>query len=147
MSKVPYQTSFGTNTSVSSMNITNFISGSTSNPTPANGSYARYQKIGSVVQVQFKYIFSTVGSGNYSINLPLTINGTYSKPQGVAHIRYVGSSTGQVYWAVYNEKNTTSVNIVASTTYGGVPVSFTSSSPNAGLGANDIITGLIFYEN
>lgn len=148
MIKQPFQTSFGTNTAVSSIDITGFLTGATANPTPnTTTSYARFQKIGSLVQVEYKYVFATaITTGAISINLPLPINTNYPKPQSIGHIRYIGSSTGQVHVVMYNENNANSVNIVASPTYGGVPVAFTNLSPISGLGIGDILSGVIFYE-
>jgi hypothetical protein len=45
----------------------------------------------------------------------------------------------------YNENTTILLNLVASTTYGGIPVAFTSASPNAGLAAGDIVFGELNY--
>ena len=110
MNSHPFQTSFGTNTSVSNISIAGFISGATTNPTPnTTGSYARFQKIGSIVQIEFKYIFLTVPTtGAMSINLPLPINANYPKPQSIFHIRYSNSpGTGQVHYGFYNENTST----------------------------------------
>lgn len=147
MNTSPFVSNYGTNTSVNEINISSFLTGSTSNPTAGTGSYARYQKIGSIVNLEFKYIFATtITTGNIRINLPLPINTNYPKPQSIAHIRYSGTSTGQVFPCLYNEVSASILAIVSSTTYGGVPANFTSASPQAGLGINDIITGVIFYE-
>lgn len=147
MNTSPFVSNYGTNTSVLSADITSFLTGTTANPVPATGSYARYQKIGNLVNVEFKYIFaSTITTGNIRINLPLPINTNYPKPQSIAHIRYSGTSTGQVFPCLYNEVSASVIAIVSSTTYGGVPANFTSALPQAGLGINDIITGVIFYE-
>jgi hypothetical protein len=148
MIKTPYQTNYGTNTSTLSLDITTFISGATTNPTPnTSSSYARVQKIGNQVQINFKYVFATTGTtGAMSINLPYPINSNYPKPQGNAQIRYVGSSSGQVHICWFNENTASNINIVASTTFGGVPVAFTNLSPKSGLSTGDILTGVIFYE-
>ncbi len=148
MNPIPFSSNYGTNTSVLSADITTFLTGTTANPVPAAGSYARYQKIGSLVNVEFKYIFSTtITTGNIRINLPIPINSNYPKPQSVAHIRYIGTGTGQVHICLYNEVSSSVIAIVAQTTFGGVPANFTSASPNAGLGTNDILTGVIIYES
>ena len=147
MNTTPFVSNYGTNTSVLSADITSFLTGTTANPVPATGSYARYQKIGSLVNVEFKYIFaSTITTGNIRINLPIPINSNYPKPQSVAHIRYSGTGTGQVHICLYNEVSASVIAVVAQTTFGGVPANFTSASPNAGLGTNDIFTGVIIYE-
>ena len=140
----PFQSNFGTNTAVNSIAIANFITGVTTSPTPDTGSYARYQKIGSLVQIEFKYKFLTTGSGAMSINLPVPINTNYPKPQSIFHIRYIGGG-GQVHYGFYNEKDANSIDLVAQTTFGGVPASFTQSSPDT-LTIGDILTGLVFYE-
>jgi len=143
----PFATSYGTNTSVNSIDIDNFISGATNSPTPDTGSYARFQRIGSLVQIEFKYIFLTVPTtGAMHINLPLPINTNYPKPQSIFHIRYLTApNAGKVYSGHYNEKDANSVNLVAQTTFGGIPASFTNLSPTT-LVIGDILTGLIFYE-
>lgn len=146
MNTPPFATSFGTNTSVKSIDISSFITGVTTSPTPDTGSYARWQKIGSLVQIEFKYKFLTIGSGAMSINLPVPINTNYPKPQSVCQMRYLtGADANKVYQGHYNENNVNSVNVVISTTYGGVPASLTTASPLT-LVIGDIITGLIFYE-
>jgi hypothetical protein len=146
MSNKPYATDYSLNTNVRSADYTTLLTGATSNPT-ASGGYARYQRIGNMVQFDFKYIFATAGSGVFSINLPIPISTTYTKPQGFANLRYIGTGTGQVHICYFNEKDTNSVNIVASTTYGGVPAGVSSGNPLTGLGAGDILTGAIFYES
>jgi len=145
-SQPPFATSFGTNTSVNTITVASFITGATTSPTADTGSYARFQKIGTIVNLEFKYKFLTTGSGAMSINLPVAINTNYPKPQSVCHIRYSNSpGTGKVYIGHYNENTTSSVNLVFSTTYGGVPASFTTSSPET-LVIGDILTGVIIYE-
>jgi hypothetical protein len=146
MSK-PFTTSFSSSISSTSIDIETFISGVSTSPTPnTSSSYARYQKIGSIVQIEFKYVFLTTGTtGAMSINLPYPINSNYPKPLSVAHSRYV-SGTGEVFIGHYNENTASSINVVFSTTYGGVPVSYTNLSPKSGLTAGDIISGLIIYE-
>ena len=142
----PFNSNYGTNTTVRSADINSFITGATTSPTPDTGSYARWQKIGSFVQIEFKYKFLTIGSGAMSINLPVPINSNYPKPQSVCHIRYSNSpGTGKVYIGHYNENTVNSVNIVISTTYGGVPASMTTASPET-LVIGDILTGIIIYE-
>ena len=146
MNTPPFNSNYGTNTTVLSADINSFLIGATTNPTPDTGSYARFQKIGTIVNLEFKYKFLTNGSGAMSINLPLPINTNYPKPQSVCHIRYFNSpGTGKVYIGHYNENTVNSVNIVISTTYGGVPASFTTASPET-LVIGDILSGLIIYE-
>jgi hypothetical protein len=147
MNTQPFVSNYGTNTSVQSASIASFITGATNSPTPSAGSYARWQKIGSIVNIEFKYIFATVPTtGAMSINLPIPISGSYPKPQSIFHIRYFNSpGTGQVHYGFYNEKDVNSINLVAQTTFGGIPASFTNLSPNT-LVVGDILTGLIIYE-
>jgi hypothetical protein len=144
---IPFSTQYGTNTTVNSALINSFIVGATNSPTPSAGSYARFQKIGSIVNLEFKYIFATVPTtGAMHINLPLPINSNYPKPQSVFHIRYISSSpSGRVHYGLYNEKDANGVNLVAPSTFHGVPASFTNLSPDP-LAVGDIITGLIVYE-
>jgi len=148
MNSTPFSTSYGTNTTVKSIDISTFITGATLSPTPnTSSSYARYQKIGSIVQIEFKYVFLTTGTtGNMSINLPVPINSNYPKPQSVCNCRYV-TGTGEVFIGHYNENTASSINLVFSTTYGGVPAGFTNLSPKSGLAATDVLTGLIVYES
>lgn len=142
----PFTTAYGLSTATNSIDISTFITGSTTSPTPNTNSYARFQVIGSLVQVEYKYIFLTTGSGNMSINLPLPINSNYPKPQSIFHIRYFNSpGTGKVYSGHYNENTANSINLVSSTTFGGVPASFTAASPET-LVIGDVLTGIIFYE-
>ena len=144
----PFTTAYGLSSNVNSADITTFLTGTTANPVPATGSYARFQQIGSLVTLEFKYIFaSTITTGNIRINLPIPINSNYPKPQSVAHIRYSGTGTGQVHICLYNEVSSSIIGIVAQTTFGGVPANFTNLSPNSGLGTNDILTGVIIYES
>jgi hypothetical protein len=147
MNTAPFNSNYGTNTSVRSADISSFITGATNSPTASSGSYARFQKIGTIVNLEFKYIFATVPTtGAMSINLPLPINTNYPKPQSIFHIRYFNSpGTGQVHYGFYNEKDANSVNLVAQTTFGGVPGAFTNLAPNT-LVVGDILTGLIIYE-
>jgi hypothetical protein len=139
----------GTSTLVKSIDISTFITGATTSPTPNPiGSYARFQQIGSLVQIEFKYIFLTVPTtGNMSINLPVSINTNYTKPQGIFHIRYDNSpGTGKVHYGFYNDNNANSIHLVAQLTFGGIPAGFTNSSPDT-LVIGDILTGLIIYES
>jgi hypothetical protein len=146
MSNHPFNSNYGTNTTVSTADINSFLVGATSSPTPDTGSYARFQKIGTIVNLEFKYKFLTIGSGAMSINLPLPINTNYPKPQSICHIRYLTApDANKVYIGHYNENTASSVNIVFSTTYGGIPVSLTTTSPLT-LVIGDILTGLIIYE-
>ena len=147
MNTAPFNSNYGTNTTVLSADINSFLVGASNNPTASAGSYARFQKIGTIVNIEFKYIFATVPTtGAMSINLPLPINTNYPKPQSIFHIRYFNSpGTGQVHYGFYNEKDANSVNLVAQTTFGGVPASFTNLAPNT-LVVGDILTGLIIYE-
>ena len=144
----PFTTAYGTSfPNVTSINIATFISGATTNPTPNGSSYARFQQIGSLVTVTFKYVFATTGTtGDMSINLPVPINATYTKPHSEAYVRYIGSSTGQVHLCLYNEKDVNSINIVSQNTFGSTPAAFTNLHPKVGLGAGDIISGVIVYE-
>ena len=87
MNNIPFTSNYGTNTSVNSIPIESLITGATTSPTSNTGSYARWQKIGSNVIIEFKYIFLTTGSGAMSINLPVPINTNYPKPQSIFHIR------------------------------------------------------------
>jgi hypothetical protein len=143
----PFSTAYGLQSSVQSADITTFISGATNNPTPDTGSYARYQQIGTFVQIEFRYKFLTVPTtGNMHINLPIPINTNYPKPQSIFHIRYFNSpGTGQVHYGFYNERNANSVNIVAQITFGGIPAGFTNLSPNT-LVIGDVLSGVIMYE-
>jgi hypothetical protein len=146
MNTPPFASNYGTNTTVQSATIASFITGASTSPTPDTGSYARWQKVGTIVNLEFKYKFLTIGSGAMSINLPVPINSNYPKPQSVCHIRYFNSpGTGKVFIGHYNENTVNSVNIVISTTYGGVPASMTTSSPET-LVIGDILTGVIIYE-
>jgi len=142
---MPFNTSYGLSTKVQSADVSTFITGATTSPTPdTTASYVRYQQIGSLVQIDFKYKFLTTGSGAMSINLPVPINTNYPKPQSIFHMRYVGGG-GQVHYGFYNEKDANSVHLVAQLTFGGIPASLTAVSPNT-LTIADILTGLIFYE-
>lgn len=144
MSK-PFATSFSGNIPVYTADTTSFISGATNDPTPAAGSYVRWQRVGTIVQIEYKYIFATVPTtGAMSINLPVPINANYPKPQSIFHVRYI-TGGGQVHYGFYNEKDVNSVHIVAQTAFGGIPAAFTNLSPNT-LNVNDIISGLIIYE-
>ena len=149
MANAPYSSVVSPlNPNVLSADINTFITGSTTSPTPAAGSYARYIQIGNIVQIQFKYIFATVPGGGsiLRISVPVPINTTYPKPQGVFHIRYFNSpGTGQVHYGFYNERDANTINLVAQPTFGGVPEAFTSIFPNT-LIAGDIINGYIIYE-
>jgi hypothetical protein len=147
MNTPPFASNYGTNTTVQSATIASFITGATTSPTASAGSYARWQKVGTIVNLEFKYIFATVPTtGAMSINLPVPINTNYPKPQSIFHIRYFNSpGTGQVHYGFYNEKDANSVHLVAQTTFGGVPASFTNLAPNT-LVVGDILTGLIIYE-
>ena len=147
MNTAPFNSNYGTNTTVLSADINSFLIGATNNPTPSAGSYARFQKIGTIVNLEFKYIFATVPTtGAMSINLPLPINSNYPKPQSIFHIRYISSTpSGKVHYGLYNEKDANGANLVSPTTFHGVPASFTNLSPDT-LAIGDIITGLIVYE-
>lgn len=123
--------------------LASFLASSGTVPTASSG-YCLYQKSGNMVTVQFKVVYATVGTGNYRLNLPAPISTTYTKPQGVFHIRYA-SATGKVHEGHFYELDTNTVALVASLTFGGIPVNYTSASPNAGLASGDIITGEITY--
>jgi hypothetical protein len=145
MNNIPLTSNYGTNKTVLSIPIASLITGATTSPTPDTGSYARWQKIGSFVQIAYRYKFLTVPTtGAMSINLPVPINANYVKPQSIFHIRYVGGG-GKVHYGFYNENNVNSINLVAQTTFGGIPASFTNLTPDT-LAIGDILTGLIFYE-
>jgi len=139
----PFQTSYDTNTSVTSMSINSLITGVTVSPTSSTGSYARYQKIGSIVNIEFKYIFATLPTGAMSINLPIPISTNYPKPQSIFHIRYI--TTPGTYYGYYNEKDVNSINLVTQLTFGAAASAFTGISPNT-LVVGDILTGVIIYE-
>ena len=121
--------------------LSSFLSSSGTAPT-ATG-YALYQKQGNMIVLQFQYTIVTVGTGNYRLNVPVPISTTYTKPQGNFNVRYI--ATGAVFTGHFYESSTNTVSMVASTTYGGVPVSFTSASPNATLSAGDVVSGEIQY--
>ena len=123
--------------------LATFLGSSGTAPT-ATG-YAQYMLQGNMVSIQFRYTFVTVGTGNYLFNIPLAISSTYGKPQGGWCVRYAVSGTGQNHLGYYNENTSTQINLVASLTYGGIPVAFTSASPNAGLAAGDIVFGQLNY--
>jgi len=144
----PFSTSYGISTNTTSLDITTFLTGTTANPTPnLASSYARFQKLGNKVQIEFKYTFaSTITTGNIKITLPFLINATYTKPQGLCQIRYSGTGTGAVYTMYFNENTTSSIAIAAQLTFGGIPQSFTNLVPAAGLGIDDILSGVIIYE-
>lgn len=145
MNTSPFSSNYGTNTSVLSIPIASFITGATNSPTASSGSYARWQKIGSIVNIEFKYIFATVPTtGAMSINLPIPISTNYPKPQSIFHVRYI-TGGGQVHYGLYNEKDINSINLVAQLTFGGIPAALTNLSPNI-LNVNDIMTGVIIYE-
>jgi hypothetical protein len=146
MNTPPFASNYGTNTTVLSADINSFLIAATTNPTSDTGSYARYQKIGTLVQVEFRYKFLTTPTGAMSINIPLPINQSFTKPQSIFHIRYFNSpGTGKVYYGFYNENTISNINLVAPTTFGGVPASLTESSPET-LVIGDVLSGLIFYE-
>lgn len=123
--------------------LASFLASSGTAPTASSG-YARYTVIGNLVILQFKYVFATVGTGNYRLNLPVAISSTYNKPQGQWFVRYV-SGGDKVHPGLFNENTSTLVNMVASATYGSAPANFTSTHPNTGLAAGDIVHGEIRY--
>ena len=140
----PFTTAYGLSSAVNSVDITTFLSGASANPTPGTGSYARYQVIGTFVQIEFKYIFGTVPTtGAMHINLPVPINANYPKPQSIFHIRYI--SGGAVHYGMYNEKDANGANLVAPTSFHGAPVAFTNLSPDP-LAVGDVLSGVIMYE-
>ena len=144
MNKVAFSTSYSGNTPVYTADATTFISGATNNPTPTAASYVRWQRVGTFVCVEFKYIFATVPTtGAMSINLPVPINTNYVKPHSMFQMRYLTSGGVHIGW--FNENSVSVVNLVASNTWGGTPASLTNLFPNA-MAVNDIITGTIFYE-
>jgi hypothetical protein len=144
MNTAPFNSNYGTNTTVLSADINSFLIGATNNPTPSAGSYARFQKIGTIVNLEFKYILATVPTtGALHINLPLPINTNYPKPQSIFHIRYITGN--KVHYGFYNEKDANSVNLVSQNTFGGAANSFTSAAPDT-LVVGDVLSGLIIYE-
>ena len=124
--------------------LTSFLASSGTAPTASSG-YCLYQKSGNMVTVQFKVVYATVGTGNYRFNLPVPISTVYTKPEGEFHVRYAVSGSGEVHEGHFYDIDTNTIALNASTTFGGVPVNFTSSSPNAGLAAGDILSGEISY--
>lgn len=140
----PFSTAYSIATNGNTADYTKFIIGSVTSPTASAGSYVRWQQIGCNVTVEFKYIFATVGSGNFTLTLPVPINANYPKPQSIFHIRYI-TGGGQVHYGFYNENNSTSISAVAQTTFGGVPANLTTASPNT-LNIADIMSGVIMYE-
>jgi riboflavin synthase len=52
MSNHPFNSNYGTNTTVLSADINSFLVGATTSPTPDTGSYARFQKIGTIVNLE-----------------------------------------------------------------------------------------------
>jgi hypothetical protein len=144
MTGAPYSTVFSPNNpTFLDWPLTSFLASSGTVPTASSG-YAKYTVIGNLVILQFKYVFATVGTGNYRLNLPIAISSSYNKPQGQFFVRYV-SGADKVHPGLFNENTSTLVNMVASTTYGSAPANFTSSSPNAGLASGDIVHGEIRY--
>ena len=144
MSGAPYSTVFSPlNPSFIDWPLASFLASSGTVPT-ATG-YAQYMVSGNSVNIQFRYTFVTVGTGSYRLNLPIAISSTYGKPQGNWYVRYATSGSGQNHMGFYNENTTILLNLVASTTYGGIPVAFTSASPNAGLATGDIVFGELNY--
>jgi hypothetical protein len=141
MSGAPYSSVYsGLNPTFINWPLASFLNSTGTVPT-ATG-YAQYMKVGNMVVIQFKYTFVTVGTGNYSLNLPVPLSSTYNRPQSQWYVKY---ADGQVHEGIYNENTSTRVNMVARTTFHGVPAAFTSSSPNAGLAAGDIVHGEIQY--
>ena len=145
MSNAPYSAVFSPiNPSFIDFPLTSFLTSSGTAPTASAG-YCLYQKQGNLVIVQFQYTFATVGTGNYRLNLPVQISTTYTKPQGFFNVRYAVSGTGQVHLGYYNDNSSTTINMVAQATFGGIPTAFTSAHPNAGLAAGDVVSGEIRY--
>jgi hypothetical protein len=143
----PFSTSFGGNVPVYSINTTSFLTGATNNPTADAESYARWQRVGTFVTLEFQYQFATVPTtGAMSINLPVPLSPTYPKPQSVWHIRYI-TGGGQLHQGTYNKASGDDykVNLVAQTTFHGVPASFTNLSPDT-LNVGDVLSGVIMYE-
>jgi len=143
----PFTTTYGVSTAVKSIDISTFLSGATTNPTPnLTSSYARFQQIGSFITIQFKYVFATTGStGAISINLPLPINSSYPKANGYTEIRY-NNSGGFTHNLLVNENTASNITLTGQTSYSSIPTSFTNLIPNSGLTAGDIFSGVIFYE-
>ena len=144
MSGAPYSTYYSPiNPTFMEFPLESFLASSGTAPTASSG-YARYTVIGNLVILQFKYVFATVGTGNYRLNLPVAISSSYNKPQGQFFVRYV-SGGDKVHPGLFNENTSTLVNMVASGTYGSAPANFTSSHPNTGLASGDIVHGEIRY--
>ena len=142
MTGAPYSTYYSPlNPTFINWPLTSFLNSTGTVPT-ATG-YAQYTKIGNLVYLHFKYTFVTVGTGNYSLNLPVPLSSTYNRPQSQWFVKY---SDDKVHSGIYNENTSTRVNMVANVTYHGVPAAFTSASPNAGLAAGDIVHGEITYQ-
>ena len=123
--------------------LDSFLTSSGTAPTASSG-YAKYTVIGNLVILQFKYVFDTVGTGNYRLNLPVAISSSYNRPQGEWYVRYV-SGADKVHQGIFNENTSTLVNMVASGTFGSAPANFTSSHPHTSLAAGDIVHGEIRY--
>jgi len=144
MSGAPYSTVYsGLNPTFIDWPLTSFLASSGTVPTASSG-YAKYQKIGNLVLLQFKYTFATVGTGNYALNLPVPISASFNKPQGSWFVKYV-SGANKIHEGIFNENTDTQINMVASGTFGAAATSFTSAHPNAGLAAGDIVHGEVRY--
>ena len=144
MTLTPFVSNYGINTSVSSINVSNFLVGATNNPTGDAESYARWQRVGTFVRVEFQIQFATVGTtGALSINLPVPLSPLYQKPQSIFHIRYVTGD--KVHYGFYNRANDNTINLVAQTTFGGAANAVTSTAPDT-LNVGDVLSGVILYE-
>jgi hypothetical protein len=142
MSGAPYSTVFSPlNPTFINWPLTSFLNSTGTVPT-ATG-YAQYTKIGNFVYLHFKYTFVTVGTGNYSLNLPVPLSATYNRPQSQWYVKY---ADGKVHEGIYNENTSTRINMVASGTFGAAATAFTSAHPNTGLAAGDIVHGEIMYQ-
>jgi hypothetical protein len=145
MSNGPYsQVVNGLNPSFISFPINSFLTSSGTVPTSTDG-YCLYQKIGNLVIIQFQYTFATVGTGNYQLTLPVPISSTYTKPQGIFQVRYAVSGSSATHTGAFSYSGTTTLNMTAQLTFGGIPGAFTSALPNTGLSAGDIVSGQVSY--
>jgi len=121
-------------------------------PTATNG-YCRYTIIGNLVNMEFKYELTTLGttSVQYRFNLPIpmvdTFGGTRQKPQGLWFVRY-SAGAGAQYQGNFGDlgvSSTSVIGMVSQSTFGGTPANFTSASP-ATLAIGDFIHGELRYE-
>jgi hypothetical protein len=144
MSGAPYSTYYSPlNPTFINIPLTTFLGSSGTVPTSSSG-YSQYMVQGNMVSIQFNYVFSSVGTGNYAFNLPIAISSSYTIPQGIWNVRYTGG-TGKLHQGVYSTNTTTKVNLIASGTFGSTPTAFTSAHPDTGLASGDIVFGTLSY--